>query len=109
MSEICKEVDIPDVNEVRLPGSVVKRAIWEHHLEAMKEDLGKPKMKDNQFDDFSTEQPYMHEKSVFVGRMAFKIRCKMVPDIPANFKNKFRTKEGVRTMACCAPTARRRW
>ena len=50
------------------------------------------KLEDNKFDDFSVEQPYMNEKSVEVGRMAFKIRCKMVDDIPANFKNKFRTK-----------------
>ena len=34
----------------------------------------------------------MNEKSIEIGRMAFKIRCKMVEDIPANFKNKFRTK-----------------
>ena len=50
------------------------------------------KLDDIKDDDFSTEQPYMNEKSVEVGRMAFKIRCKMVEDIPGNFKNKYRTK-----------------
>ena len=50
------------------------------------------KLDDIKFDNFSNEQPYMNEKSVEVGRMAFKIRCKMVEDIPGNFKNKYRTK-----------------
>ena len=50
------------------------------------------KLDDIRFDDFYNEQPYMNEKSVEVGRMAFKIRCKMVEDIPCNFKNKYRTK-----------------
>ena len=42
----------------------------------------------------SVEQPYMHEKSISVGRTAFKIRCHMIQDIPGNFKNKFRRRGG---------------
>ena len=65
-------------------------------LNAMKDEIENPeknkKLKDIQYDDFSIEQPYMNEKSVFIGRMAFKIRCKMLPGIPGNFKNKFRSK-----------------
>ena len=35
----------------------------------------------------------MKNKSVSIGRMAFKIRSKMVTDIPANFKNKLKSKK----------------
>ena len=51
----------------------------------MKDNFHK-KLEDNKYDDFSVEQPYMDEKSVEVGRTAFKIRSKMVEDIPANLK-----------------------
>ena len=91
VKDICKEVGIEDVNEVFVSSVEIKKAIFDHHLKFMKENMSK-KLSDIQFDDFSVEQPYMNEKSVEVGRMAFKIRSKMVEDIPANFKNKFRTK-----------------
>ena len=32
----------------------------------------------------------MHEKSVDSGRLSFRIRSKMVDNIPANYKNKFK-------------------
>jgi hypothetical protein len=31
VSEICQEVGLPDINNVRVPKSVVKKAIWDHH------------------------------------------------------------------------------
>ena len=78
------------MNEVFVSSVEVKKAIFNHHLKHMRENISK-KLDDIRYDDFSSEQPYMNEKSVEVGRMAFKIRCNMVEDIPGNFKNKFRT------------------
>ena len=52
------------------------------------------KLDDIKHEDFRKVQSYMHNKSVSMGRMAFKIRTKMVTDIPANFKNKFRLRKG---------------
>ena len=31
VSEICQVVGLPDINNVMVPKSVVKKAIWEHH------------------------------------------------------------------------------
>ena len=72
IKDICEEIEI-------------KKAIFDHHLKYMKDNFHK-KLEDNKYDDFSVEQPYMDEKSVEVGRTAFKIRSKMVEDIPANLK-----------------------
>ena len=91
VKEICDEIGIEDVNEVFVPSVEIKKAIFDHHLKFMRENMSK-KLDDIKFDDFSVEQPYMNAKSIEVGRMAFKIRSKMVEDIPGNFKNKFRTK-----------------
>ena len=43
-------------------------------------------------EDFSTVQEYFKDKSVENTRMAFKVRSKMVADIPCNFKNKYKRK-----------------
>ena len=51
------------------------------------------KMEDIKNEDFTTIQPYMSIRSVEVGRMAFKVRCKMLLDIPANCKGKFKNDE----------------
>ena len=51
------------------------------------------KLDDVKHEDFREVQSYMKNKSVSIGRMAFKIRSKMVTDIPANFKNKLKSKK----------------
>ena len=50
-------------------------------------------------EDFSTVQDYFKDKSVENTRMAFKVRSKMVADIPCNFKNKYMRK-GVDGIMC---------
>ena len=45
---------------------------------------------DIKHENFRTVQPYMNIRSVEVGRTAFKVRCKMLLDIPANCKAKFK-------------------
>ena len=46
-------------------------------------------------DDFAKPQSYFNHKSIENGRMAFKIRSKMIKEIPANFKNKFKEEDQV--------------
>ena len=77
--EICQELGIPDINEEVVLKCEVKKAIERHHMEDMKEKLEKSKkLADLKYDDFTQEQPYMNEKSIEVGRTAFKIRCHML-------------------------------
>ena len=37
VSEICEIINIPDVNETVLPKPVIKRAVFKHHYDEMKE------------------------------------------------------------------------
>ena len=100
VKEICYEVGIPDVNDVVVSKTDIKTTIVNHHMKDMKEQMERSsKLADIKNDDFSIEQSYMNDKSIAVGRTAFKIRCKMIKDIPGNFKNKFRKKGGERWMA----------
>ena len=94
VKDICEEIEI-------------KKAIFDHHLKYMKDNFHK-KLEDNKYDDFSVEQPYMDEKSVEVGRTAFKIRSKMVEDIPANLKTNSEEKAETVRRDCSASTTRRK-
>ena len=89
VAEICESIGLPDINDVDIPVKDVKEAITEHHYKHIKEELERSKkLKDIKEEDFRQVQGYFHDKSVSNGRMAFKIRSQMLPDIPANFKNK---------------------
>ena len=93
VSQICREIDIPDVNNVCVTKEEIKNAIWNHHyLDIKKELADSKKLMDIKEENFSEVQDYFKEKSVGNTRMAFKVRTKMVSEIPANFKNKFKKK-----------------
>ena len=95
VKDICEEIGITDVNEETVSKVEIKKAIFDHHLKDMRKKMEKSSKLENIKDDiFNVEQPYMHEKSISVGRTAFKIRCQMVKDIPGNFKNKFQKRGG---------------
>ena len=96
VSEICEEVDIPDINDFVVSKGTIRTAIFEHHYSFMMGEMEEKykKLEDIKNEDFREVQEYIKNKSVYIGRMAFKIRTKMVSDIPANFKNKFRVKKG---------------
>ena len=59
------------------------------------------KLEDIKEDDFREVQPYFVDKSVDKVRMAFKIRTHMVPEIPGNYKNKYRVKGTVSDGLAC--------
>ena len=93
VSAICKEIGLPDINEVMVTKGEVKKAIFNHHYADIKNELSEStKLLEIKDEDFSQVQDYFKGKSVANSRMAFKVRCKMVPEIPCNFKNKYKRK-----------------
>ena len=100
---ICNEIGVPDVNTNMVTKAEVKKAVWEHHYTHVKKELGEStKLMDIKDEDFTKVQDYFKDKSVENARMAFKVRCKMVPDIPCNFKNKYkrRGEQGILCSYC---------
>ena len=58
-------------------------------------------MKSIKDEEFREPQSYMNEKSIEDGRLAFRIRSKMVKDIPENFKNKHKKdSQGLKCKYC---------
>ena len=91
VSVICCEIGIPDVNLKCVLYSTIKDAIYNHHYADMKKALeSATKLESIKHEDFRQPQSYMHDKSIYTGRLAFRIRSQMVDEIPANFKNKFK-------------------
>ena len=94
VSEICEIIGIPDVNHVNLPKQTIISAIERNHYEDLKSELEhSKKLKDIKDEDFSSVQEYFKGKSVENTRMAFKIRSKMVTEIPGNVKNRYKNKK----------------
>ena len=94
VADICQKIGIPNINDSFVSKKEVKEALFNHHYSDMKKELEKSKkLKDIQNEDFTEIQPYFNEKSVESTRMAFKVRCMMVPEIPNNFKDKYKKKE----------------
>ena len=59
------------------------------------------KLKDNKEDNFRGMQAYFNDKNLSKSRMKFKIRTKMVENIPGNFKNCFKFNEtGLNCFSC---------
>ena len=90
------------MNDVIVSKNVVKNAIFEHHYNDMVNTVKeKSKLDDIKEYEFKEVQPYFNEKSVDTARMAFKVRTHMVPEIPGNFKNKYRVKGTVSDGLTC--------
>ena len=91
VTQICREINIPDVNNVWVTKEEIKNAVMKHHYQDMKKELdNSKKLMDIKEEDFSEVQDYFKEKSICNTRMAFKVRTKMLTEIPANVKNKFK-------------------
>ena len=102
VTKICSDIRIPDLNSNVVTKEEIKDAIRNHHYIDMKEELSKSKkLSDIKNEDFTKVQSYFNGKSVESTRMAFRIRSHMVPEIPGNFKNKYRNKEGGMTCSYC--------
>ena len=102
VANICRNLGIPDVNNVMMSKQDIKKAIFENHYEDMVNTIKtKSKLDEIKDDDFKEVQPYFHEKSIEKTRMIFKMRTHMVPKIPGNFKNKYRVKGKVSEGLTC--------
>ena len=105
VTEICREIDISDVNEVVVSKEEIKDAIWNHHQSDIQMELNNSKkLNDVKDEDFSKVQAYFENKSVENTRMAFKVRSKMVADIPG-ISNRNTNKRG--QMVFCVHIVRR--
>ena len=101
ITEICRELMIPDLNENILTVVHIKRAVYDHHDRHMVEDIGQcKKMQSHKNDNFSKVQDYMKGKSVESCRMSFRIRCELVKDVKGNFKDKYKRKGGADAILC---------
>jgi hypothetical protein len=93
VSQICEELGIPDINDVYVSKTDIKKAILDHHYVDLKAELGKStKLESIKDEDFTSVQEYFSDKSVESSRMTFRVRCHMVKDIPGNFKEKYKKK-----------------
>ena len=94
VKEICDIINIPDVNEVSLPKTVINKAVFDHHYKEMKaEVMTKRKLEQIKNDDLSKVQEYFKNRSIESARISFKLRSQMLENIPGNFKNKFKKDE----------------
>ena len=68
----------------------------------MKEELSvSKKLQDIQHEDYREIQTYFQEKSVENTRFSFRIRTKLVPNIPGNLQNMFKNNEaGLKCIHC---------
>ena len=65
VAEICREIVIPDINNHSVSKEEIKDAIWNHHQQDMKNELGNSKkLMDIKDEDFSEVQEYFKNKSV---------------------------------------------
>ena len=100
VTEICRQLGIPDVNSCCITKDAVKKAIYDHHYMDLKKELeGSQKLQEVKNENFREVQEYFKDKSIENSRMAFKVRCKMVPDIPGNFSSKYK-KQGEQGLVC---------
>ena len=101
VADICEQLNIPDIRHQDIKDGCFKKAIFEHHYLELKEKIaGSKKMEKHQNDDFRNVQGYMMEKSIEKSRIAFKIRCEMIPEIKGNFKDRYRRKGGEEALKC---------
>ena len=78
------------------------KVIFEHHYKDIVEIVNKQtKLETIRGEDFRNIPEYFDEKSIENSRMSFKIRSHMVPDIPGNFKNRYRGSGSARDGLVC--------
>ena len=90
VTEVCKVVGLEDVSKKRVTKEEVDEAIFFANQKEIKEEMIKyEKLKDIKNEDFRKEQKYMEEKGIERGRMAFRVRTKMVKKVKMNFKSMY--------------------
>jgi hypothetical protein len=91
---ICEEIQIPDINKYSIDKKEIRSLIYEGHYKGMIKMFDQSKkLQDIKNDDFRTFQNYFHDKNLYNARLKFKIRAKMVENVPGNFKNCYKYNE----------------
>ena len=99
---ICQEIGIPDMNKYNIKKIQIKEAIFYSHYESMKEEISRSsKLEDIKDEDFRKIQPYFLDKSIENTGIAFRIRTKLIKNIPGNFKSMFQNNpDGLKCSHC---------
>ena len=89
--QICGIIGIPDINNQYLRKQEIKKALEISHFEDMMSKFeSSKKLEDISLDNFREIQGYFNDQNLEAARMKFRIRTKMVNNIPGNFKNKYK-------------------
>ena len=100
--QICLKIGIPDLNKHIIRKQEIQKAIQKSHYDDMMGMFeGSSKLQDIKNDDFRQIQEYFNDKNLETARTKFKIRTKMLENIPGNFKNKYKKQEnGLKCNMC---------
>ena len=99
VAEISKKLGIEDVNTEEMGKDELEERVAMANYKEMKDEMEKyEKLKTVKDEDFTEPQEYMHMRAIDKGRMAFRIRTRMVNKVRMNFKNMF--KESLKCDKC---------
>ena len=99
---ICEQIQIQDINKYDIPKKEIQEAIFEAHYRSMISQFEtSKKLKDIRNDNFRQIQEYFKDRNLSNARLKFKIRSKMVDNIPGNFRNRYKyQEEGLNCTEC---------
>ena len=87
VSEICQKLGLKDVSKEEVRKKELEESINMANYREMKEEMEVcEKLKLIKNDDFREVQSYMDWKGIDKGRMAFRLRSRMLKKVKANFK-----------------------
>ena len=94
VTDICREIQIPNINKHKVSKTVIQKAVENSHWEDMMSQFDhSSKLQDIKNCDFKNIQPYFNDRNIENSRIKFKIRTKMLEKVPGNFKNKYKNAE----------------
>ena len=102
VEDICKQINIPNINIQKVSKTIVQKAVEKSHFEDMMDQfVHSSKLQDIKNCDFKNIQPYFNDRNIENSRIKFKIRTKMLEKVPGNFKNKYKNAEnGIQCDLC---------
>ena len=102
VADICREIQIPNINKLKVSKTVIQKAVEKSHWEDMMSQFDhSSKLQDIKNYDLKNIQPYFNDKNIENSRIKFKIRTKMLEKVPGNFKNKYKNAEnGIQCDLC---------
>ena len=99
VAEISKKLGIENENTAEMSKDELEERVVMANYKEMKDEMEKyEKLKTVKNEDFREPQEYMNLRAIDKGRMAFRIRTRMVNKVRMNFKNMF--KESLKCDKC---------